>query len=71
MPWTLASAVKHTKKASTLAKKKQWAATANAVLGKSGDEGKAVRIANAAVGKHPAKPKKAIATKLKQSVRMK
>jgi hypothetical protein len=58
MPWDLASGIKHTKKASTPAKKKQWASTANAVLKKSGDEGKAVRVANAAVKKHPSKKKK-------------
>ncbi len=50
-PWEMSSAMKHTKKASNPAKKKQWASTANAVLKKSGDEGKAVRIANAAVKK--------------------
>jgi hypothetical protein len=49
------SAGKHTRKASTPAKQKQWASTANAVLKKSGDEGKAVRIANAAVKKKAAK----------------
>lgn len=57
MPWTMESAGKHTKKATTGAKKQQWASTANAVLEKSGDEGKAVRIANAAVKKHPSKKK--------------
>lgn len=57
MPWEMSSAMGHTKKASTPAKKKQWASTANAVLEKSGDEGKAVRIANAAVKKHPSKKK--------------
>jgi hypothetical protein len=45
------SATKHTKAASSPHKKKIWASTANAVLAKSGDEGKAVRIANAAVKK--------------------
>jgi uncharacterized protein YdaT len=53
MPWTPDDGPsRHTKKADTPASKKQWAATANAVLEKSGDEGKAVRIANAAVAKH-------------------
>ncbi len=55
MPWTLSSGMKHTKKANTPAKKQQWASTANAVLKKSGNEGKAVRIANAAVKKKTAK----------------
>jgi len=57
MPWTMKSATKHTAKATTPAKKKQWSSTANAVLEKTGDEGKAVRIANAAVKKHPSKKK--------------
>ena len=51
MPWKSTSARKHTKKASTPAKKRQWAKTANAVLKSTGDEGKAVRIANSAVKK--------------------
>jgi len=58
MPWSLSSGIKHTKKANTPAKKQQWKSTANAVLEKTGDEGKAVRIANAAVAKHPSKKKK-------------
>ena len=51
MPWSMRDALKHTGKAKSEKKKKQWAATANAVLKSSGDEGKAVRIANAAVKK--------------------
>ncbi len=52
MPWTPESGpARHSKKADTPAKKKQWSAVANAVLEKSGDDGKAVRIANAAVAK--------------------
>ena len=57
MPWSMGSALTHTKKANTPAKKKQWSATANAVLAKSGDEGKAVRVANSAVAKTPTKAK--------------
>ena len=53
MPWNPTDANRHTKKADTKATAKQWSAVANAVLEKSGDEGKAVRIANAAVKKHP------------------
>ncbi len=53
MPWDAKDAKGKTKKADTPAKGKQWAATANAVLDKDGDEGKAIRIANAAVAKHP------------------
>ena len=51
MPWTARSAKKHTKKATTAKKKRQWAKTANAVLRRGGSEGRAVRIANAAVKK--------------------
>lgn len=57
MPWTMASAKRHTKKASSPAAKKQWSKVANKVLKESGDEGKAVRIANAAVAKRKGKKK--------------
>ena len=49
------SAMQHTKKADTPATKKQWAATANAVLRKTNDEAAAIKIANADAKKHPAK----------------
>lgn len=49
MPWIPKSATRHTAKAKSQAAKKQWASTANSVLADSGDEGKAIRIANAAV----------------------
>jgi hypothetical protein len=42
---------RHTKKANTPAAKKQWSTVANKVLDDSGDDGKAIRIANAAVAK--------------------
>lgn len=59
MPWSPDDGpARHTKKANTPAKKKQWAAAANSVREKTGDEGKAVRIANAAVNKHPSKKRK-------------
>lgn len=54
MPWTPEDGpARHTRKADTPAKRKQWSDVANNVLKESGDEGKAVRIANAAVKKHP------------------
>ena len=56
MPWKMSDAPRFTKKATTQAKKKQFAAVVNKVLAKSGDEGKAIRVANAAVKK--AKKKK-------------
>lgn len=46
MPWTDKDAKRHTRKATTAKKKDQWSAVANSVLKKTGDEGKAVRIAN-------------------------
>lgn len=52
MPWKIDNGpAKHTKKANTKAKKKQWAVVANKVLKESGDDAKAIRIANAAVKK--------------------
>jgi len=51
MPWSSADATKKTKKAKSPKAKKQWSSVANKVLKDSGDEGKAVRIANAAVAK--------------------
>lgn len=58
MPWTPNDGpARHTKKAKSPAAKKQWAAVANNVLSQSGDDGKAVRIANAAVAKRSRKSK--------------
>jgi hypothetical protein len=56
MPWKEEDAKRHTKKARTPKKKRQWSAVANKVLQESGDEGKAIRIANAVV-KKPKKKK--------------
>jgi uncharacterized protein YdaT len=59
MPWKPNDGpARHTKKAKTGAEKRQWSSTANSVLKESGDEGKAVRIANAAVKNHPSKGKR-------------
>lgn len=52
IPWKPSDASGKTKKADTPASKKQWAATADAVLKKTGNEGAAIRIANSAVAKH-------------------
>jgi uncharacterized protein YdaT len=51
MPWSMGDAPAFTKKATTPKLKSTFAKTANAVLKKTGDEGKAVKIANAAVKK--------------------
>ena len=45
MPWTVADVDKH-KKDLTPEQKKKWISIANSVLKDSGDEGKAIRIAN-------------------------
>lgn len=49
MPWTPKDATRHTKKASSPVKKRQFAKVANKVLSETGDEGRAIREANAAV----------------------
>lgn len=51
MPWKPSAAPGKTKKAKSPAAKKQWSEVANKVLKQTGDDGKAVRIANAAVAK--------------------
>src|SRR5260370_3305790 len=51
MPWTAADAHRHTKAADTPKKQHRWATVANAALADGKDEGAAIRIANAAVGK--------------------
>jgi len=48
-PWAPSDATRHTKKANTAKKKRQFSHVANAVLAKTGDEGRAIREANAAV----------------------
>ena len=55
MPWTARDASRKTKKAASPGAKKQWSKVANSVLADSGDEGKAIRIANAAVAKRRGK----------------
>lgn len=51
MPWKMGDATSFTKKAKSPKQKEKWSKIANAVLGKSGDDGKAIRIANAMVKK--------------------
>jgi hypothetical protein len=58
MPWKASDATKHTKKANTPARKRQWAHVANKELKATGNEGRAVRAANAAVAEHPAGKRK-------------
>ena len=51
MPWTSDDAEKHTHKATTNALKALWAKVANDALERTGDEGRAVREANAVVSR--------------------
>jgi hypothetical protein len=51
MPWTPADATSHTKKATTAKAQQLWAEVANKVLEDSGDEGRAIREANAVVAR--------------------
>lgn len=49
MPWEPSDATKHTKKANTAKKKRQWADVANSALASGDSEASAIRQANAAV----------------------
>lgn len=51
MPWTAKSAKGHDKKAGGKKASRQWSKVANAVLAKTGDEGRAVRTANGVIKK--------------------
>lgn len=50
MPWVAADAAKHDKKAAGKGSK-QWAAVANAVLAKTGNDARAIRSANAVIAR--------------------
>jgi uncharacterized protein YdaT len=58
MPWTMADAHLKNKKIKSKGAAKQWSTVANKVLAESGDEGKAIRIANAAANKRKQSTKK-------------
>jgi hypothetical protein len=51
VPWTPNDAEKHTRKATTSALKDLWAKVANEALERTGDEGRAVREANAVIAR--------------------
>ena len=55
MPWNARQVARKTKKAKSPKQKRQWVHVANSVLKRTGDEGRAVRSANAAVKKAEAK----------------
>jgi len=51
MPWTPNDAERHTHKATTWVLKELWAKVANESLERTGDEGRAIREANAVVAR--------------------
>ena len=51
MPWIANEAERHTHKATTRALKELWAKVANETLERTGDEGRAIREANAVVAR--------------------
>ena len=55
MPWTSRDAPSHTRKATTERARALWRDVANETLARTGDEGRAVRAANAAVARCRAK----------------
>lgn len=55
MPWRPEDAPRHTKKADTIELSELWSEVANKVLEETGDEGRAVRTANAVVARNRAK----------------
>ena len=55
MPWTAKDATRHQKKAKSPKRKRQWAHVADSMLKRTGDDGAAIRAANAVVKKSQAK----------------
>ncbi|WP_173576467.1 hypothetical protein [Acetobacter fallax] len=55
MPWKSEDAEKHTHKADTKALKDLWVKVANDCLDRTGDEGRAIREANAVVARNAEK----------------
>lgn len=51
MPWTPDDAERHTRKAATWELQQLWAKVANECLERTGDEGRAIREANAVVAR--------------------
>jgi len=51
MPWTPNDAESHTHKAATQVQRELWAKVANESLERTGDEGRAIREANAVVAR--------------------
>jgi len=59
MPWTAEDAERHTHKATTLELRELWAKIANECLERTGNEGRAIREANAVIARQaPASPER-------------
>jgi hypothetical protein len=58
MPWGSGDALRHTRKAVTPKKQRQWADVADSALARTGDEGRAIREANAVVARRHVAPKR-------------
>lgn len=58
MPWSPKDAQKKTKKADTPKEQEDWAKVANGVLKKTGNDAKAIKLANALIAKGNVNPKK-------------
>ena len=54
MPWTSDDAERHTRKATTPDLQELWAKVANESLERTGDEGRAIREANAVIARQAA-----------------
>jgi len=54
MPWTADDAERHTHKATTPELQELWAQVANECLRRTGDEGRAIREANAVIARRTA-----------------
>jgi hypothetical protein len=54
MPWTPNEAERHTRKATTRELQELWAKVANEALERTGDEGSAIREANAVIARQAA-----------------
>lgn len=72
MPWTSEDAKRHTKKANTPKKKKQWSKVANAALASGDSEASAIRQANAVIAgtaRHSSESKAKKYVKMRQKAR--
>lgn len=55
MPWSSSDAKRHTKKATSAKKQRQWSHVANSALERGASEGSAIAQANAVIKRHKRK----------------